>query len=149
MNHHPTPARVVIVDDHALIRTGLKALLRRAEDFAVCGEAESAADAMQVIAKTNPAIALFDISLKGDVDGIELTKLALKKYPELRVLVLSMHSEPAYARRALAAGARGYVNKGDATALLIKALRTVRQGGTYLSDDLRHHLGKAAGGPVS
>ena len=145
MKTNPPPARIVIVDDHALIRTGLKALLHRAEDFTVCGEAESAAAALLVIADTHPDIALCDISLKGGVDGIELTKLALKKYPELRVLVLSMHSEPAYARRALAAGARGYVNKGEASALLLKALRTVAQGGTYLSDDLRHHLGRSGG----
>ena len=79
------------MDDHAILRIGLTALLRQANNFIVCGAAENAEIGLQMIAKTSPALAIFDISLKGGVDGIELTKLVMKAHPTLRVLVLSLH----------------------------------------------------------
>jgi DNA-binding NarL/FixJ family response regulator len=127
--------RVLIVDDHPLVREWLATLIGQQPDLAVCGEAATAAEAMQAAAASEPGVAIVDISLR-DSSGIELIKDLKKVHPNLVVLVLSMHEESHYARRALRAGAKGYIMKRETTKRVIEAIRTVLEGKFYLSDTL-------------
>ncbi|HWW01532.1 MAG TPA: response regulator transcription factor [Candidatus Acidoferrum sp.] len=123
---------VFIVDDHPLVREWLTVLIDQQPDLAVCGEAETASEALQAISASKPDVAIVDISLK-DSSGIELIK-DLQTCPNLSVLVLSMHEESHYAERALRAGAKGYIMKRETTKKVIEAIRTVLEGRFYLSD---------------
>jgi len=131
-NDPPTAKRIVIVDDHPLFRKGLQEMIHSDGTFAVCGEAGNAAEAMDVIRKLNPDLAIVDLSLPG-ANGIELIKNIRAEFPKLPVLVLSMHDESLYALRALRAGADGYVMKHEAMANVIQAIREVFDGRPYLS----------------
>ncbi|NQT93306.1 MAG: response regulator transcription factor [Lentisphaerae bacterium] len=131
--------RILIVDDHPIVRNGLSHLIQREGDLTVCGEADSAADALALVEKTDPDVVLVDISLEG-TNGLELTKAMHEQRPELSVLVLSMHDESLYAERALRAGARGYVMKQEAPEILIKALREVLAGKIYVSGAMASRL---------
>ena len=124
--------RLLIVDDHPLFRKGLAELIHSDANFAVCGEADNAAEAMEVIRKLHPDMAIVDLSLPG-ANGIELIKNIRAEFPSLPVLVLSMHDESLYALRALRAGADGYVMKHEAMANVIQAIREVFNGRPYLS----------------
>src|SRR5258706_3234287 len=115
----PQAKRIVIVDDHPLFRKGLEQLINSENSFAICGEAGNAAEAMEVIRKLNPDLAIVDLSLPG-ANGIELIKNIRAEFPSLPVLVLSMHDESLYALRALRAGADGYVMKHEAMANVIQ-----------------------------
>jgi DNA-binding NarL/FixJ family response regulator len=128
----PDAKRIVIVDDHPLFRKGLEELIHSDAAFAVCGEAGNAAEAMDVIRKLNPDMAIVDLSLPG-ANGIELIKNIRAEFPALPILVLSMHDESLYALRALRAGADGYVMKHEAMANVIQAIREVFNGRPYLS----------------
>ena len=128
----PEAKRIVIVDDHPLFRKGLEELIQSDDSFAVCGEAGNAAEAMEVIRKLNPELAIVDLSLPG-ANGIELIKNIRAEFPKLPILVLSMHDESLYAVRALRAGADGYVMKHEAMANVIHAIREVFNGRPYLS----------------
>jgi len=128
----PEAKRLLIVDDHPLFRKGLEELIHSDANFAVCGEADNAAEAMEVIRKLNPDMAIVDLSLPG-ANGIELIKNIRAEFPSLPVLVLSMHDESLYALRALRAGADGYVMKHEAMANVIQAIREVFNGRPYLS----------------
>jgi DNA-binding NarL/FixJ family response regulator len=128
----PEAKRIVIVDDHPLFRKGLEELIHSEGSFAVCGEAGNAAEAMEVIRKLNPDLAIVDLSLPG-ANGIELIKNTRAEFPKLPILVLSMHDESLYALRALRAGAEGYVMKHEAMANVIHAIREVFNGRPYLS----------------
>ena len=108
------PTRIVIVDDHAGIRESLRFLLEAEGNFELCGEAENAAKALDLIAAEQPDIAIIDISLKGAVHGLELTRQLKHLYPKLLVLVLSLHAEAQFAFGAIAAGAGGYLSKSEA-----------------------------------
>jgi DNA-binding NarL/FixJ family response regulator len=125
--------RVLIVDDHPLVREWLTTLINQQSDLAVCGEAATAAEAMQVVGASKPEVAIVDISLK-DSSGIELIKDLKKAYQSLVVLVLSMHEESHYAERALRAGAQGYIMKSETTKKVIEAIRRVLEGKFYLSE---------------
>src|ERR1700683_1337013 len=129
------PTRVVIVDDHPLLRKGVGQLIDNEKDLSVVGEAEDAAKALTVIESSHPDVALIDISL-GGASGIELLKNLKARFPKLLVLVLSMHDESVYAHRALRAGASGYIMKQEATEKVLTALRKVIRGEVYLSDRL-------------
>ncbi len=133
------PARVLLVDDHPIVRQGLAELIDQEPDLSVCGEAKSAAEAWQVIETSHPDIAIVDISLQ-DTSGIELIKDLKVRHPELPVLVLSMHDEGLYAERALRAGAKGYVMKEEATERLMAAVRRVHGGEMYLSERMSSRL---------
>jgi len=122
----------VIVDDHPLFRKGLEQLIHSDSAFAVCGEANNASEAMDVIRKLNPDLAIVDLSLPG-ANGIELIKNIRAEFPKLPILVLSMHDESLYALRALRAGAEGYVMKHEAMANVIQAIHEVFNGRPYLS----------------
>jgi DNA-binding NarL/FixJ family response regulator len=128
----PEAKRLLIVDDHPLFRKGLEELIHSDAEFAVCGEAGNAAEAMGVIRKLHPDMAIVDLSLPG-ANGIELIKNIRAEFPRLPVLVLSMHDESLYALRALRAGADGYVMKHEAMANVIQAIREVFNGRPYLS----------------
>ena len=127
--------KVFIVDDHPLVREWLTNLINQQPDLNVCGEAAAAAEAIQAVAVSKPAVAIVDISLR-DSSGIELIKDLKQSYPGLLVLVLSMHEELHYAERALRAGAKGYIMKRETTKRVIEAIRTVLEGKFYLSDTL-------------
>jgi DNA-binding NarL/FixJ family response regulator len=128
----PETKRIVIIDDHPLFRKGLEQLIHSDAAFAVCGEAGNAAQAIDVIRKLNPDLAIVDLSLPG-TNGIELIKNARAEFPKLPILVLSMHDESLYALRALRAGANGYVMKHEAMANVVRAIHEVFSGRPYLS----------------
>ena len=122
-----TQSRVFIVDDHPIVRQGLKLLINQEPDLMVCGEAENAPSVLPAIRALKPAIAVIDLSLRPD-SGIELIKNIRLQHPELLLLVLSMHDESLYAERALRAGARGFIMKQEAPERVIIAIRQVLQG---------------------
>ncbi len=127
--------RIVIVDDHPLFRKGLEQLIHSDGTFAVCGEAGSAAEAMEVIRKLDPDLVIVDLTLPG-ANGIELIKNIRAESPKLPILVLSMHDESLYALRALRAGAKGYVMKHEAMANVVHAIHEVFNGRPYLSPEM-------------
>jgi len=124
--------RIVIVDDHPLFRKGLQEMIHSDGRFAVCAEAGTAGEAMDVIRNMSPDMAIVDLSLPG-ANGIELIKNIRAEFRSLPILVLSMHDESLYAVRALRAGADGYVMKHEAMANVIHAIREVFNGHPYLS----------------
>ena len=130
-----TAKRVLIVDDHPIVRHGLKQLLGQTPGIAVCGEVEDAQELLPSIAATRPDIVLLDISLKS-VSGIDLLADVRLAHPDLPVLILTMHDESRYAERALRAGAQGYVIKEDPPEGLIRAIGSVLQGEMYLSEGM-------------
>src|SRR5215470_462664 len=135
MNSNPVAPkhRIFVVDDHPLVREGLTNLINGQDDLMVCGEAEDSARAIAGITKTQPDIALIDISLKNE-SGLELVKNLENQSPPVALIVLSMHDEILYAERALRAGARGYVMKRETTKSVLTAIRRVLKGGVYVSE---------------
>jgi DNA-binding NarL/FixJ family response regulator len=133
--------KVFIVDDHPLVREGLANLINQQTDVAVCGEAEDSTSAIAAIQTINPDIVLVDISLKNE-SGLELVKTLRSQFPELAVIVLSMHDEALYAERALHAGARGYVMKRETTKNVLTAIRRVLEGDIYVSDRVVNSMAK-------
>lgn len=127
--------RILIVDDHPLLRQGITQLINQEKDMQVCGEADEPNKALNAIANTRPDVVILDISLKG-TSGIELLKNIKVRYPKLLVLILSMHDESVYAQRALRAGAAGYIMKQEATERVLVALRKVLGNEVYLSEEL-------------
>lgn len=128
-------AKIFLVDDHPLVREWLTNLIHQQDDLAVCGEADSAQEALQAISKLKPDVAIVDISLKSG-SGIELIKNLKAMQPRAAVIVLSMHDEDLYAERALRAGARGYIMKRETAKKVIAAIRHVLEGKLYLSERL-------------
>lgn len=126
---------MLLVDDHAVVREGYRRLLEREAFLAVVGEAATAAEALRRDEELTPDVVVLDIALPG-VGGIELLKRLLSRRPGARVLMFSMYQDGIYARRALDAGARGYVSKASAPDLLIEAVRAVAEGRSFLSPDL-------------
>jgi DNA-binding NarL/FixJ family response regulator len=130
---------VFVVDDHPLLRQGLALLINQQQDLEVCGEAEEAQAAMQAIGKKRPDILIVDISLSGP-DGLDLLKTIRASYPDLPVLILSMHDEAIYAERALRARANGYIMKQEATEKVLVAVRRILNGEVYLSDRMANKM---------
>src|ERR1700676_2148491 len=125
--------RILVVDDHPIIRQGLALMVNREADLVVCGEAEDATGAMLVLASSRPDVLIVDISLNGP-DGLALLKSIRITHPSLPVLILSMHDESIYAERALRAGANGYIMKQEATEKVLVAVRRILNGGIYGSE---------------
>ena len=123
--------RVLIADDHALVRTGLRLLLESLPGIQVAGEAADGAEALELIAERAPDVVLMDIAMPG-LNGLEALRRA-QQYPRTRVLVLSMHNAEAYVREALNAGAAGYLLKGADRTELERAVREVARGGTWVT----------------
>jgi DNA-binding NarL/FixJ family response regulator len=134
--------RLMIVDDHAIVRDGLSALLCMVDDFQVVAEAGTGAAALERARETNPDVVLMDIGMK-DENGIEVAARLLDDRPDCAVLMLTMHDGVEHAQRALAAGARGYVLKDSPAAEIVGAIRTVHGGGTYLSPAVAQALFRA------
>jgi DNA-binding NarL/FixJ family response regulator len=123
---------VLLVEDHALVRQGVRALLDEEPDINVVGEAGQAREALKLVEELRPDIVLMDLSLPG-MDGVELTRRIRKRFPSTRVLVLSMHDSEEYVSRALRGGAAGYILKQSTSTELVLALRAVAAGSTFLS----------------
>ncbi len=124
--------KVFLVDDHGVLRQGMRRLIELEKDFEVCGDAESSSDALKKLPASKPDVALVDIGLKG-MGGLDLIKALKQRLPKLPILVMSMFEETLYAERALRAGATGYIMKHEPADKVIEALRRVVTGNTYLS----------------
>lgn len=133
------PWRILIVDDHPLVRAGLATLISAEADLEVCGESDELPTAMDQIRELQPDLVIVDISLKNG-NGIELIKHIRSTHAQVKVLVCSMHDESLYAERCLRAGANGYLNKQAAGRNVIDAIRTIRSGKAFLSEALSDRL---------
>ncbi|HXJ88228.1 MAG TPA: response regulator transcription factor [Candidatus Binatia bacterium] len=131
--------RVLVVDDHPIVRQGLALLINQEPDLMVCGEAEDAQSAMHAMGSLRPDILVVDISLNGP-DGLDLLKNIRLREPDLPVLILSMHDESIYAERALRAGAQGYIMKQEATEKVLIALRRILSHEIYVSDRIANRM---------
>jgi len=131
--------RILIVDDHPLVRSGFVQLISDEPDLEVCGEAADEAQALQLVAAAAPDLVIIDLSLAGG-SGINLIERIKAHYSEVCMLVVSMHDESLFAERVLTAGALGYLNKQEAPSNIIRAIRRVLEGRVYLSDKLTERL---------
>jgi DNA-binding NarL/FixJ family response regulator len=134
-----TKSRVLLIDDHAIVRQGLAELINDQPDLMTCGEADGPPQAIKVIPDAKPDVAVVDISLNSG-DGIELCRQIHEQWPSVALLVLSMHDEALYAERALRAGARGYVMKQEPQETVMSAIRRVLKGETHLSEKMAAKL---------
>jgi len=133
------PYDILLVDDHKLLRDGIRTILEHSADFRVVGEVESGADAVQFCRKTHPDLVLMDIGLPG-MNGIEATTEIMRHSPQTRVLILSMYDDENSVVSAIRSGARAFVLKKASSADLMDALRTVARGGSYLSSQVSDRL---------
>ena len=150
------PARILIVDDHAIVRYGMGVMLSGADDLSLCGEAENIDEALKAVRKRQPDAAVIDIVLK-DESGLDLIRKIRTQESEIStpslphtntptppapmpILVMSMHNESTHAEKALRAGAQGYIMKEDADEVLVDALRTVLTGKLYVSDEVHEKM---------
>ena len=124
--------RILLADDHTIIRSGLKLLLEQQPDFKVVAEASDGREAVQLVSKIHPDIAILDIGMP-QLNGIEATRQIVSESPQTQVVILSMHSDEGYVLRALKAGARAYILKNSAEADLIRAVRSVAEGKSFFS----------------
>ncbi len=134
-----TKAKVLLVDDHPIVRQGLGQLINEEPDLSICAEAEDFQQALTALDDAHPDVAIVDISLK-DRSGIELIKEIRSRKPELPILVLSMHDESLHAERVLRAGAKGYIMKQEATEQVMNAIRRVLRGEVYLSEKMASRM---------
>ncbi|OHB79559.1 MAG: hypothetical protein A2Z25_01720 [Planctomycetes bacterium RBG_16_55_9] len=131
--------RILVVDDHPVVREGLTYLIDEEEDMVVCGTSQNIPEAMKAIESLKPDMVTVDISLN-DASGLELIKMIKTQFPDLPVLALSVHPEQLYAERAIRAGAKGYITKREATGQIITAIREVLNGKMYLSQRMTDRL---------
>src|SRR5436190_6653852 len=134
-----TKKKVLLVDDHPLMRLGMGQLIDRQPDLMVCGQAEDATEALRSVANLNPDVVVLDLTLK-DSDGLEVLKNIKAQHPTIPVLVLSIHAESLYAELALRAGAKGYVMKSEPLANVLAAIRRVLTGGIYVSESMTSRM---------
>ena len=133
------PTRVLIVDDHPAVREGLALRINHQADMEVCGEAADMGEALKLLAATEPDVAVIDIQLKKG-DGLDLVKRITGRTDQVRILVWSVYPDKLYAERALKAGALGYINKEHTTGRIVEAIRRVRDGKVYLSEEMAERL---------
>ncbi len=133
------PFRILIADDHALFRAGLKAILLGMREVEVVGEASDGRQAISMVSKTRPHLVLVDIAMKG-MNGLELTSQITKKFPQVKVLILSMHADESYVLTALKRGAHGYIIKDADPEELALAIKAVRRGDVYLSPSISRQV---------
>jgi DNA-binding NarL/FixJ family response regulator len=127
------PTRIMLVDDHPVVREGLAESIDREPDMMVCAQAEERSEAIHLIESTRPDLAVIDLMLRGS-SGLELIKDVHSRWPRLLLLVVSMHDETLYAERVLRAGAHGFITKQEATRDILLAIRRVLAGGIYLNE---------------
>ena len=139
-------ARILIVDDHPLVREWLGQLIQRSADLAVCGEAEDVDAALSLVAASEPDLAVIDLSL-GSRSGIELIEQIRSSFPGVVMIVLSMHDEQVYAERCIRAGARGYIMKRESTKNIVEAIHQVLKGNIYLSKNMTTRIVEKAVSP--
>lgn len=139
MNETARQYRVLVVDDHPIVRRGFAQLINQEPDITVCAEAEDISEAIAALEACRPDLVIVDIVLK-NANGLELLKRLPSLAPETRALVVSMHDEQIYAERVLRAGARGYVMKQEADEVIVTAIRRVLQGGIYVSDQVNERI---------
>ncbi len=132
-------SKVVIIDDHPIVAKGLSLLLDKQPDLTICGDVDNARGALQLIKEKTPDLAIIDISLKG-MSGLELTSDIRNRYPDVRILVLSMHDEFLYAERALEAGAAGYVMKKERSGTILEPIRQILKGAVYVSENIKDQM---------
>ncbi|MHC4213273.1 MAG: response regulator [Planctomycetota bacterium] len=133
---------ILVVDDHPILRQGLKQLIDHEPDLVVCAEAEDAENALSEIERYNIDLAIVDISIIG-TDGVGLTGQIKMRYPQIPVLILTMHDELLYAKRAFRAGAEGYVEKREAADTIITAIRKVLGGEKYISKQMAEKISRS------
>jgi DNA-binding NarL/FixJ family response regulator len=134
-------SRVFIVDDHPLVREGLTNLINGQDDLIICGEAKDSVQALDGIMKARPDVALIDISLENE-SGLELVKQLRSQFPQVALIVLSMHDETLYAERVLRAGARGYVMKHETSKSVLASIRRVLGGDVYVSERIVNRMAR-------
>lgn len=152
MSAKKNQTKILLIDDHPLLRTGIAQLIGQQKDLVVCGEVDDSLKALDAIEQTNPDIVVLDITLK-KMSGIEVLKHIKVRFPRVKVLILSMHDETLYAPRALRAGASGYIMKQEAAENVITAIRKILSGEVYISERMATQmLSRMVGGratPIS
>ena len=152
MSAKKNQTRILLIDDHPLLRTGIGQLIAQQKDMTVCGEVDDSLKALDAIQETSPDIVILDITLK-KMSGIEVLKHIKVRFPKVKVLILSMHDETLYAPRALRAGASGYIMKQEAADNVVAALRKIMTGEVYISERMATQmLSRMVGGratPIS
>lgn len=132
--------RVIIVDDHSVVRDGVEQILDKAESIELRGKAASADEAIKLLSMQDLDLVITDITLSGSTSGIDLIKAIRERFPQVKLLVMSMHDESIYGERVIRAGASGYVMKEDASLKMVDAIRTVMSGDLYLSEGLQKKI---------
>jgi DNA-binding NarL/FixJ family response regulator len=132
MLSHSTPYRIVLADDHVLLRQGLRRLIEEMGDLDVVAEASDGLELLELLKKITPDMVILDISMP-NLGGIEAARVIKMTYPKIKILILSMHKIQEYLDHAMAAGAEGYLVKEDADTELFSAIETIRQGGIFIS----------------
>lgn len=135
VNYMTVKTKILLVEDHPVFRQGLAQLINSVSDMVVCGEAEDFIETLRLIKATGPDLVIVDITLKNR-NGIELIKDIKLRYPDLKIIVLSMHDEKVYAERALRAGAKGYIMKLEAPETILKVIRHVLANNIYVSNEI-------------
>lgn len=152
MSAKKNQTKILLIDDHPLLRNGIAQLIAQQKDLIVCGEVDDSLKALDAIEQNNPDIVVLDITLK-KMSGIEVLKHIKVRFPKVKVLILSMHDETLYAPRALRAGASGYIMKQEAAENVITALRKILSGEVYISERMATQmLSRMVGGratPIS
>ena len=135
--------KILIVDDHPLVRESLKRVIQHEADLIVCGEAEDRDQALQLVSSTKPHLAIVDLTLKNS-HGLELIKNLCDFHPQIQIMVLSMHDEKVHAERVIRAGARGYISKQEPPAKIMQAIRQVLKGEIYWGEKAAAHVASKA-----
>jgi DNA-binding NarL/FixJ family response regulator len=139
MNDRPNPIRIVIAEDHTMMRDGLRSLIRKEEDMLIVGEAENGEQAVEYAKKLGPHLMILDIGMP-DLNGIEATRMIHKEFPHIRIIGLSMYADRSLVGEMLKAGACGYLPKDCAYDELIQAIQQTMDGKNYLSPEVTHGL---------
>ncbi len=134
------PIKILLVDDHPIVRSGLNTLISAEPDMIVCGEASSAEEALGIINRDPPDLIIVDISLEKGANGIDLLRAVKERFSSVVTLVLSLYDESYYAERAIRAGARGYVQKNKAPSVIVNAIRDVMNGELYLGSEISKRI---------
>ncbi len=134
-----SPFRILVADDHTILRSGLRLLIDSQDDFEVVGEASTGMAALSLAEELHPDLILLDLSMPG-LSGLDALRAMKKLVPEIKILILTMHDDPQYFRRALSDGASGYIIKKAADSELLSAMRAIMDGGVYIHPSLTHYL---------